>query len=224
MAVDTIWSIVAIILTIAVILSYLIGEKYPPFKIVSYLFIGVAAGYAAIVVVFQGLYPRLLVPILFPSLGYSRTLAIVPLVLSGLLLFKIFPKTSRLGNLATGIIVGAAAGVIIGGAVLGTLFSQGKATILLFDPDLGVQPGRLVDAVFMLLGTITTLLYFQFSGVRRPGKQVERPRLVGILASIGKFFIAVTLGALFAGVISAAISALAERFSFVSQVIRLWIR
>ncbi|MEI8131780.1 MAG: hypothetical protein WCG34_05065 [Leptolinea sp.] len=224
MAVDTIWSMVGFVLTIAVILSYLFGEKYPPFKVVSYLFIGVAAGYATIIVVFQALYPRLLVPFLYPALGYSRTLAIVPLVLSGLLLLKIFPKTSRLGNLATGIIVGAAAGVIIGGAVLGTLFSQGKAAILLFDPELGVQPGRLVDAVFMLLGTITTLLYFQFGGVRRPGKPVERPRLVGMLAGIGKFFIAVTLGALFAGVISAAISALAERINFLSQVIHLWIR
>jgi hypothetical protein len=224
MPVDTIWTIIAFILTAVVIISYLIGEKYSPFKVVSYLFIGVAAGYATVVVVFHVLYPRLLVPFLFPTLGYSRTLAIVPLVLSGLLLFKIFPKTSRIGNLATGIIVGAAAGVIIGGAVLGTLFSQSKAAILLFDSDLGVQPGRLVDALFMLLGTITTLLYFQFGGVRRPGKPIERPRLVGILAGVGKFFIAITLGALFAGVISATISALAERISFLSQVIHLWIR
>jgi hypothetical protein len=224
MPIDTVWTLVAFILTIAVILSYLIGEKYPPFRIVSYLFIGVAAGYAAVVVIFQVLYPRLVVPFLFPSLGYSRVLAIVPLVLTGLMLFKIFPNTSRIGNFATGIIVGAAAGVIIGGAILGTLFSQGKAAILLFDPDLGVQPGRLADALFMLLGTITTLLYFQFGGIRRPGKPVERTRFVGTLAGIGKFFIAVTLGALFAGVISAAISALAERISFISQIIHLWIR
>jgi hypothetical protein len=224
MPVDTIWIIIAFILTLVVILSYFIGEKYAPFKAVSYLFIGVAAGYATVVVIFNVLYPRLIVPILFPALGYSRTWAIVPLVLSGLLIFKIFPKTSRIGNFATGIIVGAAAGVIIGGAVLGTVFSQGKAAILLFDPDLGVQSGRLVDAVFMLLGTITTLLYFQFGGIRRPGKPVERTRLLGFLAGIGKFFIAVTLGALFAGVISAAISALAERIGFLSQVIHLWIR
>lgn len=224
MPVETIWTIIAFSLTVAVIVSYLIGEKYPPFKIVSYLFIGVSAGYAAVVVIFQVLYPRLIVPFLFPNLGYSRTSAIVPLVLSGLLLFKIFPKTSRLGNIATGLIVGAAAGVIIGGAVLGTVFAQGKAAILLFDPGLGVESGRLADALFMLLGTITTLLYFQFGGIRRPGKPVERTRFIGILAGIGKFFIAVTLGALFAGVISATISALAERIGFLSQAINLWIR
>jgi hypothetical protein len=224
MPADTIWTIIAFLLTVTVIISYFIGEKYVSFKVISYLFIGVAAGYATIVVIFQVLYPRLVVPLLFPGLGYSRIWAIVPLVLSGLMLFKIFPKTSSLGNFATGIIVGSAAGVIIGGAVLGTLFSQGKAAILLFDPELGVQSGRLIDAVFMLLGTVTTLLYFQFGGVRRPGKPVERTRLLGFLSGIGKFFIAVTLGALFAGVIAAAISALAERISFISQVIHLWLR
>jgi hypothetical protein len=224
MPVDTIWTIIAFVLSVVIILSYLIGEKYSPFKVVSYLFIGVSAGYAAVVVIFHVLYPRLIAPLLFPDIGYSRTMAIIPLALSGLLLFKIFPKTSSLGNLATGIIVGSAAGVIIGGAILGTLFSQGKAAILLFDPGLGVETGRLVDALFMLLGTITTLLYFQFGGVKRPGKPVERTRFVGILANFGKFFIAVTMGALFAGVIAAAISALAERMSFLSQVINLWLR
>jgi hypothetical protein len=221
---DSIWTLVAFILTAGVIISYLVGEKYIPFKIITYLFIGAAAGYAAIVVIFHVLYPRLLVPFLYPSLGYSRQWALVPLILSALLFFKIFQKTSKLGNIATGIIVGAAAGVIIGGAVLGTLFTQAKAAILLFDPELGVDQGRLADALFMLIGTVTTLLYFQFGGVRRPGKPVERPVLIGKLAGFGKFFIAVTLGALFAGVISAAISALAERLSFLSQTIHLWIR
>ncbi|HEX7555989.1 MAG TPA: hypothetical protein VF338_05145, partial [Leptolinea sp.] len=224
MPVETIWSLTAFILTAGVIVSYLIGEKYPPFKVISFLFIGVAAGYAVLVVIFQVIYPRLLVPILYPALGFSRISAIVPLVLSIMLLFKAFPKFSRIGNLATGVIVGAAAGVIVGGAILGTLFAQTKATVTLFDPNLGVQPGRLIDAVFMLVGTVTTLLYFQFGGIRRPGKQVERSRMLIILAGFGKFFIAVTLGALLAGVISAAISVLAERLGFLVQAIQSWIR
>jgi len=224
MAGNSVWTITAFVLTILVIFSYLFGEKYPPFKAVSYLLIGVAAGYAAIVVIYQVLYPRLLVPFLFPALGYSRIIALVPLVLSALLLLKIFPGTSRFGNIASGIMVGAAAGVIIGGAILGTVFAQSKAAILLFDPELGVQPGRLLDALFMLFGTISTLLYFQFGGKQRGGRSTEKTGLIKVLSGFGKLFIAITLGALFAGVISAAISALAERLSFLSQVIRLWIR
>ncbi len=224
MSVDTIWTITAFVLTAGVIVSYLIGEKYPPFKVISYLFIGAAAGYAATVVIFHVIYPRLVVPLLFPSLGFSRLTAVVPLVLAFLLLFKAVPRLSKIGNVATGIIVGAAAGVIIGGAVLGTIFSQAKAAIALFDPELGVQTGRLADALFMLVGTVTTLAYFQFGGIRRTGKPVGRPRATKFLAGLGKFFIAITLGALFAGVISAAMAILAERLGFLVQVIQTWIR
>jgi hypothetical protein len=224
MSAETIWTTTAFILTLAVILAYLIGEKNPGFKVISNLFIGVAAGYAALVVIFQVIYPRLIVPIMFPSLGYSRVLAIIPLLLGAMLLFKSFPRLARIGNLATGLIVGAAAGVIIGGAVLGTLYAQSRAAISLFDPVTGIQSGRLVDSIFMLIGTIATLSYFQFGGIRRPGKVIERPKATLFLSGLGKFFIAVTLGALFAGVISAAMAVLAERLNFLVQVIQVWMR
>jgi energy-converting hydrogenase Eha subunit A len=43
--------------------------------------------------------------------------------------------------------------------------------------------------------------------------------LVNLLAVIGQVFIAVTLGALFAGVFSAALTALIERLDFLRTVI-----
>ncbi len=224
MSVDSVWSITAFVLTAGVIIAYLLGERSPLFKVISYLFIGIAAGYAATVVIFQVIYARLLVPFLFPSLGFSRTIAAVPLILGLFLLFKAFPRLSKIGNLATGVIVGAAAGVIMGGAVLGTLFTQARAAVNLFDPELGVQTGRLVDAIFMLIGTVTTLIYFQFGGVRRTGRPVERPKATRFFAGLGKFFIAVTLGALFAGVISASMAVLAERLGFLITMIQTWLR
>lgn len=224
MSADTIWTTIAFVLTLAVIAAYLTGAKSPVFKVVANLFIGAAAGYVAVVVIFQVIYPRLIVPVMFPALGYSRLLALIPLALAILLLFKSFPRLSRVGNLATGVIVGSAAGVIIGGAILGTLLTQSRAAISLFDPTIGIQSGRLVDSIFMLIGTVATLAYFQFGGIRRPGKAVERPKATRFLAGLGKFFIAVTLGALFAGVISAAIAVLAERLGFLVQVVQLWMR
>lgn len=224
MSADTLWTTTAFALTAGVIISYLIGEKHPLFKIFSYLFIGIAAGYAASVAIFQVIYPRLIVPFMYPSLGYSRLIAVIPLVLAILLLFKASPRLSKIGNVTTGIIVGAAAGVTIGGAVLGTVFAQVKAAVTLFNPELGVQSELLIDALFMLIGTVTTLVYFQFGGIRRPGKPVDRPQATKLLAAIGKFFIAITLGALFAGVISAAMAVLAERMGFIVQTIQSWMR
>ncbi|NMB55756.1 MAG: hypothetical protein GYA15_13755 [Leptolinea sp.] len=223
MSVDSIWMTTAFILTLGVIVSYLIGEKFPPFKVISYLFIGIAAGYAASVAIFQVIYPRLIIPLMYPSFGYSRLASTAAIILALLLLFKVSPRLSKIGNIATGIIVGATAGVIIGGAVLGTVFSQAKAAVSLFNPELGTQPGEFVDALFMLIGTVSTLVYFQFGGIRRPGKPVDRPKATKLLAGLGKFFIAITLGALFAGVISAAMSVLAERMGFLVRVIQSWI-
>ena len=223
MSADSIWMTTAFILSLGVIASYLIGEKYPPFKVISYLFIGIAAGYAVTVAIFQVIYPRLIIPLMYPSFGYSRLTSIAAIILAILLLFKVSPRLSKIGNIATGIIVGATAGVIIGGAVLGTVFSQAKAAVSLFNPELGTRPGEFVDALFMLIGTVSTLVYFQFGGIRRPGKPVDRPKATKLLAGLGKFFIAITLGALFAGVISAAMSVLAERLGFLVQVIQSWI-
>lgn len=222
MSAESIWSTTAFILTAGVIISYLIGEKYTPFKVISYLFIGVAAGYAATVIIFQVIYPRLIIPLLYPSFGYSLVEAIIPLILAILLLFKAFPRLSKVGNMATGMMVGTAAGVIIGGAILGTVFSQAKAAVLLFSPEANDQSGHLIDALFMLIGTVSTLAYFQFGGIRRPGKPVDRPQATKFLAGLGKFFIAITLGALFAGVISATMSVLAERLGFIVQTFQTW--
>jgi hypothetical protein len=48
--------------------------------------------------------------------------------------------------------------------------------------------------------------------------------LTAIFAGIGKGFIAITLGAVFAGVLTAAITALVERSDFILQSIKLFVR
>ncbi len=224
MSAESLWTITAFILTAGVIVAYLIGEKFPPFRVISYTFIGVAAGYAATVVIYQVIYPRLVIPLLYPSFGYSQIEAFVPLILAFLLLFKAIPRLSKVGNVATGVMVGAAAGVIIGGAIMGTVFTQAKAAVMLFSPATNAQSGQIVDALFMLIGTVSTLAYFQFGGIRRLGKPVDRPNATKFLASLGKFFIAITLGALFAGVISATMAVLAERLGFIVQIVQTWVR
>ena len=76
-----------------------------------------------------------------------------------------------------------------------------------------------VTAGLMLLGTICTLVYFQFSARNRPGGQPARSKVVECVARIGGAFIAVTLGGLFAGVLSAALSALIDRLSFLVDLV-----
>jgi uncharacterized membrane protein len=63
----------------------------------------------------------------------------------------------------------------------------------------------------MLVGTIATLAYFHFGASRKDDGSVKRNGLIEAFAWVGKLFVALTLGVLFAGVYAAALSALIER-------------
>jgi hypothetical protein len=107
----------------------------------------------------------------------------------------------------------------IGGAVLGTIFPQISATINLFDMG-AVNTGenviwQLVRGGMILVGTLTTLIYFQFGAIRTKGRPAARPEWLEWLGLVGQVFIAITFGAIFAGVFSASLTALIERLYFV---------
>ena len=197
---------IAFLLTIFV-LSYLIGDNFL-FRASIYIFIGVSAGYVAAVVGHQVIAPQLIKPIFMGSTN-EKIITFFPFFLSLLLLAKAVPAFSKIGTPSVALMVGVGAAVAIGGAVTGTLFPQSLAAINIFD----------FEGILMLLGTITTLLYFQFRAKRGDDGKTRRNFIVRIFASIGKVFIAITFGVLFAGVFSAALTALIERLDFLSTFI-----
>jgi len=210
--------LVSFVLTL-MILSYLIGDN-PFFRVAVYIFIGVSAGYAAAVAWYQVLQPRLFQPLITGSL-VDRALTVLPLLLGFLLLMKISPRTARLGNPSMGFLVGVGAAVAVGGAVAGTLFPQVQASIDTFNPP--VAGSSWVEVIFfgslILIGTVTTLVYFQF-GAKATPTGPKRSKLVGALSWIGQIYIAITFGVLFAGAFTAAMTALIERWSFILNFIR----
>ncbi len=205
--------LVGAVLTLLVIVGYFLGENNVLFRLATYIFVGVAAGFVFIMVFYQVIVPRLIRPLTSGSFE-QIVLTILPLVLSVLLVFKAFPNLSRLGNLSMAYLVGAGAAVAIGGAVLGTLITQARASINLFDMSTGGGIARLLDGVFILVGTLSTLLYFSFSARARRGAPPQQPVAVRAAGSLGQVFIAITLGSLFAGVFTAALTALIERLDF----------
>lgn len=211
--------LVGAVLTVLVLLGYLLGENNFLFRLATYIFIGVASGYVFVLVFYQVITPRLIRPLLSGSFE-QIVLTLPPLVLSVLLVFKIFPNLSRLGNLSMAYLVGAGAAVAIGGAVLGTLITQARASIDLFDLSAGGGISRLLDGVFILVGTLSTLLYFSFSAKAQRGAAPQRPVPVRAAASVGQIFIAITLGSLFAGVFTASLTALIERLGFLLNLVR----
>lgn len=217
---DLVGTLLGFTLTLMVF-SYVFGDN-ALFRVGIHIFIGVAAGYAAVVAWYNVIQPQLLVPLISGTRS-ERLYVLFPLVLSGLLLFKLSPRLSRLGNPAVAYLVGVGVAVAIGGAVMGTMFPQTLATINLMDlqtPQIGASPlFSLVQGLLVILGTVSTLIYFHFGARQRPNSAPKRPDWMEWLALVGQIFIAITLGVIFAGVFSASLTAMIERINFIGEVI-----
>ena len=218
MPIDLISGIIGFFLTL-MIFSYLIGDN-PLFRIAVYLFIGVSSGYAAVVIWYYVLVPR------FSPLMDDPTqlLLLIPLILCFSILTKLMPRISWIGSFAMAVLVGVGAATAIGGALLGTLIPQAQASMDALD--LGATGGgaaalyKLADGAVMLFGTVFTLAYFHFSAKRVSDGSVKRNAILEILAWVGRIFIAVTFGVLFAGVYMAALIAMIERLSSLINVVK----
>lgn len=219
---DFIGLVVGFVLTL-MIFSYIFGDNLL-FRIASYAFIGAAAGYATAMVLVTLIWQRLVLS-LIQNPAESLAVAVPGFILGIWLLLKVSPRLSNLGSLPMSFLVGVAAATIVGGAILGTLFPQMNATmnaLNLAAGDSGQLSGGGVDLILwmvngllIIFGSITTLAYFQFgSRAQQAGQNSPFQVLVLRMAQIGKGFIAVALGALFAGVYAAALLAFVERVTF----------
>ncbi|GAB4470840.1 MAG: hypothetical protein Kow00124_07360 [Anaerolineae bacterium] len=209
---DLIGGVLGFVFTLA-LLSYLIGDN-PLYRIALHLFIGVAVGYAALVVIYQVLQPRLIEPLRSPDLR-TIGLSVVPLVLFLFMIMKLSHRTAPLGNISTGYLIGVGAATAMGGALVGTLLPQIQATWLPLLP--GSSPAFL-NSIVIVVGTVTTLLYFQFWV--RESKRHGQPRRTGIMrlvAGVGKGFVVLTLATIYGGMILSGIAIFSERLMALSE-------
>lgn len=220
--VDLLGGFVGFLLTLLVF-SYLLGDNIL-FRVAIHIFIGVAAGFAGVVAFYNVILPRLIL-LLLTGTPDERLLLLVPLGLSMLLLLKVSPRLARWGNVSMAYMVGVGAAVAIGGALMGTIFPQVGATINMFDLQFGQGSGssilfRFMNGSIILVGALTTLAYFHFGIGRASDPLSQRPAWIEWLARIGKIFISIAFGVLFAGVYSAALMALVERLYFIVDFIK----
>jgi hypothetical protein len=216
---DFIGGIVGFVLTLCVF-SYILGDNLL-FRLAIHIFIGVAAAYAAVMVWYNVIWTQLVLPLLSGQLAL-----LIPLLLSFLLLAKIAPRFSGLGNPVMAYLVGVGAAAAVGGAVFGTIFPQAGASANLFDHANLLQGKDTLDYAvnffnsgIILVGTLTTLVYFHFGVRGNDNFPQQRPLLLRGVSWVGQAFIAVTFGALFAGVYAAAVTALIERWTFLVEFI-----
>lgn len=213
---DLVGGLTAFLLTIMVF-SYILGDN-ALFRIAAYVLVGAAAGYATVLVLYNIIWQRIVMPFI-QSPGNSLA-TVVPGALIGLwLLLKASPRLSRLGSPAVALLVGVAAATAIGGAVQGTLYPQANAAMNALTSVRTPGSGStlafgLVNGLIILVGTVTTLAYFNFGSTGRPGQASPVQEFLDSTGQAGKAFIAIALGVIFAGVYIAAIAAFVGRVSF----------
>jgi hypothetical protein len=189
----------SLVLTLLVF-SYVLGDNVL-YRLAIHVLVGVAAGYVAIVAVESVLWPWINDTILtvFEDSGDTAThfamgaVGIVPFLIGVLLLFKASSRLAPIGNLGLAFIIGVGTAVAIVGAAAGTILPLAQ--------DAGESVGdNTANGIVILVGTICTLVYFQYLAVRRAGK-IEQPLPIRFLGSIGHGFIMIAFGALYAGAI-----------------------
>lgn len=214
---ESIGLFIAAILTLMVF-SYILGDNFL-FRLAVHIFVGVAVGYAIVVVWFQ---------VLVPTFSSDNLAVTIPAsLLCFLLLFKLRPVngglSNVLGNIALAFILGIGAALAIGGALFGTLLPQVSATMSLsLNPyhyqTADGQAGLVewLNNIIIVLGTVGTFAYFTFA-VRAPGPLGGlREGIVRFWAGMGRLMIIFTLGALFASTVSSRVALLISRLEFLA--------
>ncbi len=223
---DWIGALLGLCLTLGVF-SYLMGDNRI-FRLVIHVFIGVSTAFVIAASWYSILWPHLIQPLIAGE-NFWNPLILGGVIMGVLLFSKVSSHTSWLGIPVMGLLVGVGAATAVGGAVIGTVFSQVAASIRLFD-FLQMRTWNaqawvaFADACLILVGTLGTLLYFQFFIRRQPGSQDGESGWRKLISLVGQGFIAITLGAIFAGVYSAAIAALVGRLAAFKEFFSLLFR
>jgi hypothetical protein len=227
---DPIGAIIGFLLTVMV-LSYIIGDNFL-FRLAVHIFIGVASGYAAVLILYNVLWYQVLVPVLqifsggkFTGLT-SYVISVVPAVILGLWMFtKASPRMARWGTPVLAFLAGVGAATVVVGAIRGTIFPQVGASVNILNiqsspPELNKLVGWFINGLIILVGTVTTLIYFNF-GIKHKeeGVPVQRSVFMEYLSTVGQGFIVITLGVLFASVYIATLTSLIDRIRFLWDVI-----
>lgn len=207
MDIETVGMVLGVGLTI-LILSYLLGDN-PFYRLALHLFIGALAGYSFGIVVREVLIKMALGQLL------SDPILSVPLVMGlWLFFFKSIPRLAYVGNFALAYLVGVGTAVALGGALLGNLVPQVGATGRALSLE-SLDLPRLRDGLLVVVGTVCTLMAFNFAAPKQGGLAGAWAQVVGALGGVGRVFLVFAFGVAFAGALTTSLSIFIGRMRYI---------
>lgn len=192
------WVWIAAFLTLC-IFSFLYRENLL-YRFAEHLFVGVSAGYLVALTWHNQILPNLITPLFFEG----KFLYVIPLAFALCYFARFIPGYGHLIRLPISFLLGWGSGVAIPAVFQRDIMKQTQGTLL--RPDAFDKWDSGLWAVVILIGVISTLVYFFFS---RERKGVLKP-----VANLGIIFIMLGFGASFGYTVMARISLLIGRLQF----------
>ena len=179
----------------------------PFYRIAEHIFAGLSAGY------YVGLiWDTVIIQQLWdPMLQENDWYLIIPGILGFLMFTRFSSKISWVSRLSLAFVMGTTAGVFLISQLHGLVLPQMQATMMpLWNGD---GFAALTLAIVVVVGVISTLIYFYFSH--------EHKGALGVTAKVGIWFIMISFGAHFGYTVMGRVSLLIGRVQF---LIDDWLR
>jgi hypothetical protein len=183
------------------IFSFLYKDN-PFYKLAEHIFAGLSAAY------YIGLiWESVIMQQLWTPMMQGRWWLIIPGILGTLMFARLIPRFSWVSRIALAFVMGTTAGIFLVSQLHGVVLPQVQATMLALGGTDGFRSALL--AIVIVVGTVSTLIYFYFSK--------EHRGVLGVTAKVGIWFIMVSFGAHFGYTVMARISLLIGRVYFLAD-------
>jgi len=198
---------IAAILTLG-IFSFLYKDN-PVYKMTEALFVGVSAGYWAVVFFFDNIHKKLYLGLFPNGDGAPDYWLLGGAILGILMLFRLSSKIGWIARWPLAFIVGATAGLYMIIYFVTNALNQvaGTMQIIVTDPETqAILWNNTLGNIIMAIGVVTGLVYFFFSK--------EHKGVFGATAKVGTWFLMITFGASFGYTVMSRMSLLIGRLDF----------
>ncbi len=172
----------------------------PAYRLAEHIFAGLTAGYQVGLIwdtiILQKLWD--------PMVQNGQWWLFIPGVLGFLMFARLIPKISWLSRVSLAFVMGTTAGVFLVTQLHGLVLPQMQSTMLALGGENGFASAVL--AIVVVVGVISTLVYFYFSK--------EHTGVLGVTAKVGIWFIMISFGAHFGYTVMGRVSLLIGRVQF----------
>lgn len=173
----------------------------PFFRFGEHLYVGISMGYTIVRIYYDVMVKSLYTPVAQEGKWWFLIAALLGL----LILTRFIPKVSWLSRISFAVIVGFGSGVAIPRIISSNILQQVQGTL---KPILNAGQSSFgmaqFNALLILVGVITVLVYFFFS--------IEHKGPIKVAARIGIYFLMINFGAGFGYTVMARMSLLIGRF------------